>query len=378
MLSIFNLKENSFRRTPTSSDILPWFGFKGLKSKFSGLIERSLQETPRICVLNRGKIGAGKTHVATFFSQPANLPIVSNNYSKVFSYLVESPKQANQAFFELYSRILNAISFEEIKKASERIRAWNSVDEATKKIQAITKNEDMSNVLLQISADNFFEVKLYLSGSGTVKDLRKIGVVRKLSTTHDYSNMLSGILALLIFSGESKENPFNRVILWIDEMEDLATYLTKFFLPFTSGLRELIDTLNDHFTLFLNFTFSAPNELPTIGSVLGDAIMSRINDHVVFEPPSKEDLRAYLLELFSNNRVREIEPNSIYPFDRGSFETLLATLDSRTPRYVNSLLDGGLRLLAKHPKVTGQTCPTISKELFEESLKEILPLIEDF
>src|ERR1700752_507009 len=100
----------------------------------------------------------------------------------------------------------------------------------------------------------------------------------------------------LLIHGQSKDQPtVSRVVLWLDEMEDLLYFPTRYYLPFTQALREVIDNTNVHMTIMLNFTFSEPEDLPAIENVLGQAIMQRVNQHIVFQEPTVDDLKKYLL-----------------------------------------------------------------------------------
>ena len=58
----------------------------------------------------------------------------------------------------------------------------------------------------------------------------------------------------------------------------------------TQAIREILDRHGSHLTVLWNFTFSEPEDLPAIENVLGQAIMERVNQHIVFREASSEDM----------------------------------------------------------------------------------------
>jgi len=376
MLEKFELKETAFPLTPHLSNEVAWYGFPELKKKIKNTIARSLTETSRVCTLNRGQWGVGKTHAASFFSNKLNLPDFEDKYSKVYSYIIESPKETNKAFIDFFNRVVNAVTFNEIKQCVSLCRQLAGDKVLEENILQMTKNEDVAHVLSRINDDNLLMSKTYLNGGGTATDLKKLGVAKKLITTHEFAVVLSGIFYVLINSGTSKNKPFNRLILWIDEMEDLVYFPTRHYRPFTQALRDVIDKTTDHFTLFLNFTFTEPEDLASIETVLGEAIMSRINQHIIFGQSQENDVQLYLKELLADNRTGKgpYPSPETYPFGRDTFNMVVKACVSHTPRYINKFCDKLLRQIVDDPDIVGKNKPIVTSELVE---KYIARTIED-
>lgn len=367
MFENFSLKDTAFRLTPEPSDGVPWYGFQALKGRIEQITSRSLREEPRICVLNRGQYGAGKTHAGLHFSHVLSALPHSQQYSKVYSFLIESPKQGNRAFSELFGRIMNAITFREIRDCSEFLQAQVGVEQLFGRLLKTAKNENVAKVLAGLNEENSLMSQTYLSGGGGARDLKALGAATRLSTDHDFAAVLVAIFYLLIYSGRTQAG-VNRLVLWIDEMEDLVYFPTRYYLPFTQALREVIDRTGNHFTLFLNFTFTEPEDLPTIGSVLGDPIMSRINQHIVFEQSSEEDLRQYLLDLLKDNRINAAAYEETYPFDTEAFDVIVAAGIGHTPRFINKVCDSVLRQLLQVPEIAAEQQPVITRSRLEGCL----------
>ena len=159
MLENFELKETTFPITPYLSNKVAWYGFPELKRKIENTIVRSLSETSRVCTLNRGRIGVGKTHAASFFSNKLNLPNFEDKYSKVYSYIIQSPKEGNKAFIDFFNRVVNAVTFNEIKQCVSRCRQLTGDKVLEENILQTTNNEDVAHVLSQINDDNMLRCK---------------------------------------------------------------------------------------------------------------------------------------------------------------------------------------------------------------------------
>ena len=372
MFEKFKLKDNAFPVTPGDQDGIAWFGFKDLKHKFQSLLDRSMSEPLRLCVLNRGRFGAGKTHAAQYFcgqySEQENVGL----YSRIIPVVIESPKQAQKAFVDFSSRLLNAFTFDRVIKASENLRKLGGDSALSSKLLEATGSEDIATALSKIDNDNRLLTKTYLFGGGTAKDLRELGVAKRLTSDHEFALAIVGVLYLLIHGQSRKSETVSRIVLWIDEMEDLVYFPTRYYLPFTQALREMIDRTNSHLTLMLNFTFSEPEDLPAIENVLGQAIMQRVNEDVIFQPPNADEMRSYLLDLLEHNRTEGAECSQTFPFANDAFDLLTKSATSRTPRFLNKLCDTLLRDLDDDPTFDIKKKGEIRLEVLKEKLPELL------
>ncbi len=377
MFELFNLKDNSFPVTPGDQGDTPWFGFKALKREFDTAFQRSASETLRLCVLNRGRLGAGKTHAARYFSERQASRRNVGRYLRFLPIVIESPKQPQKAFVDFAGRLFNAITFRRIVQAAENLRTMTSEEKLFASLLDTTGSEDVATVLSKITEANLLPSKTFLLGAGGVKELRDLGLAKRLTSEHEFALAVIGVLHLLIHGQSNEPGPLSRVILWLDEMEDLVYFPTRYYLPFTQAIREVIDSTSQHFTLLLNFTFSEPEDLPAIENVLGQALMQRVNHHIVFKQPTAEDYDDYLLELLKHNRLDQRKCSQTFPFSKEAFDLLIQSAATRTPRFLNKLCDMLLRDLqaVNTPGPGGRQ--EISREAVEEKLPNILTLIEE-
>ena len=69
---------------------------------------------------------------------------------------------------------------------------------------------------------------------------------------------------------------------------------------------------------------------------------------MIFNADSKEELKTYLIDLFSDNRINAIDNNETFPFSINGIDHLLDTiiesLPSPTPRDLNKFCDSGKQL----------------------------------
>ncbi|HUU00983.1 MAG TPA: hypothetical protein VM425_06045 [Myxococcota bacterium] len=375
MFERFKIRDTAFPVTPASANGVKWYGFPKLHRRLSDVIRRSMEETARVCILNRGPWGAGKTHAATYFTEKSNIKKPVGTYGAVHTILVETPKQGSGAFYDLFKRIMNAVTFRVITDCVVALRGTAGIDKLTAALMRACQNEDIAYVLAHLDDKNKLETRAYLHGTVGLRDMRAIGAATKLTSDHDFACALNGIMWLLIHSGGGTKTRFNRVILWIDEMEDLVYFPTRYYLPFTQTLRGVIDKTSEHLTLFVNFTFTEPEELETIGSVLGNALMARINNHVVFEDSTEEDVEQYLLELLADNRTDGEKYSKTHPFDAAAFKMITEACATHTPRYINGLCDMLLRKLCESPAPKGDKV-MVTREMIEDILPKLASQLE--
>ncbi len=168
------------------------------------------------------------------------------------------------------------------------------------------------------------------------------------------------------------------MFLWVDEIENMFFFPQNHYLQFITALRALIDKSCEHFTLFLNVTYTEPEELSTIETVLGESLMQIVDGHIFFEGVDKEDLTKYLLELMSNNRVRQAqETDKYYPFVKDSFEMIIESTVGRTPRYLNKLCSVLLKNIAAEEKYNFKEGNRIDAGMVQKELPAILAYLHD-
>ena len=161
---------------------------------------------------------------------------------------------------------------------------------------------------------------------------------RNIEKTQDYFRVLAGVFHCFIGLSESNTDvaAHNRFCLWIDEMENFIYFTPPQYRPFGQGLRELIDRMPHYFTLFMNFTLTAPEEYEEIELILGGYLTDRITRHIFFDEMREDQARLqYISDLLSYYRTQEKPKTDYFPFTEEALRTLLVNLQHRTPKDMN-------------------------------------------
>jgi len=352
------LKGDPFPSTPPSNPAeAVWAGFPDLKRQLDGLFVQALTSTRTQVVLNRGDYGSGKTHAAVYFRDKRHLPSARGKavVEDTCIVYVQTPKEQERASELLYRNIIERIRFRNIRSAVRNTINDLGSDEALEKLQEVTESDVLGTAIWLLGLQDRISQKLYEDGEGVSKwqtllesyfyssatrsDLRELGLSRGISGMEDRWRVLGGMLNCLVRFTDPNDIPNHvRLILWVDELEDLIYYTSKNFRPFTERLRELIDRLPAYFTLFLNITLASPEAFEDMGTILGRALLDRVTDQVYFKEPDEEGAYDYVRDLLQQFRIRHPrvrELPDVYPFEEEALRFLISTLPVRTPRDLN-------------------------------------------
>jgi len=353
------LKQNPFPDTPPRKpgDAV-WAGMPRLRAQFEALFVEALTTSMTQVVLNWGAYGSGKTHAAVYFGVPDRLPRVEGERVKdTWILYVHTPRDPSQADQILYRDILEAIRFSRLRKVVRDLIAYSGEETALGMLQDIVESEPLGRALWLLGLEHGGPGQLRLLGheaeSGewqrlleayffsqhTKSDLKRLGLSRGVDSSQDRFRILGGVLQSLIglAPAENLEH-HSRILLWIDEMEDLIYFTSRQYRPFTQGLRDLIDRLPNYFTLFMNFTLAAPEAYEDATIVLGQALMDRVTHQVYFQEPDQQEAFDYvedLLRIFRTEDPVERGLPATYPFTEDTLRSVIANLPNRTPRNLN-------------------------------------------
>ncbi len=329
-----------------------------LKNQFNALFVEALSTSATQVVLNWGAYGSGKTHAAIYFSARDHLPRVKGEQVRdVWILYVHTPRDPSQADIILYREILETILFSRLRQVIRSIVAEYGNQDASKMLQELVGSEALGKALwllglepsgsgqLRLLGDDEESkewqrlLEVYFFSQHTKNDLKRLGLSRGIDNPQDRFRILSGVLQCLIGLAPAKEiGRHSRVLLWIDEMEDLIYFTSRQYRPFTQGLRDLIDHLPSYFTLLMNFTLAAPEAYEDATVVLGQALMDRVTQQIYFQEPNEEEAYEYasdLLNAFRSQASPELGLPPSYPFSEESLKEIIAMLPKRTPRNIN-------------------------------------------
>lgn len=356
------LKQNPFPNTPPRDpNYTVWAGFTRLREQFNNIFHEAISTDRTQVVLNWGEYGSGKTHAATFFQLKNNVLLDREIFLKdVEIYYIQTPREQDKADILLYRSILEAIKFKRIRKSVKNmidtIGSEKTLDILQKNVDSevlgksiwlLGQNRNNSGQLVLFdeetsSSDWDLLLESFFHSQASKNDLKKLGLSRGIDSAHDRFRVLGGMLNTIIgFGSADNLAEHSRVILWIDEMENLIYFTSKYYLPFTQGLRELIDQLPQYFTVFMNVTLASPEAFQDIETILGKALLDRKTHEVYFREPNNDEAFEYVKDILRFYRTEAWNENSeteTYPFEEPALKKALSDfLNTRTPRDINQL-----------------------------------------
>lgn len=327
-LKSLNLEFNPFQDITPSRDSgnLVWAEMSDVREKLERSYNDCIKNNSRQMVLNWGPYGGGKTFSAYYFMQQN-----STAQNLVHIYL-RCPKDGAKSTKELFKLVIDDLDFMKIcehisflvhKHGEEKLMSYltpKAGREYAKAICLLASNDDDTIALLN----------RYVYAGLTNTELKKLGLAKPIKEDSDCMKFLTGILSC--FAG-NKDIYNGRVVLWIDEMEDLIYYSPKHYKIFSQSLRDLVDSINNGFLVFLNFTL-ADNSESTVEIMLGGAVWSRITRKIRFKEFTLENARQYSLELLD---FAKINKNSNKPIDATIVDQVLSIIPESelTPREIN-------------------------------------------
>lgn len=352
------LKQNPFTiNPPQSPEMVVWAGLPRLKAQFEELFMELVTTSPTQVVLNWGPIGGGKTHAALYFSLPERWPLVEGEQTKTSQIIyVRTPKDPSRAVEIFYRDVIETLRFSRLRAVVRDIVEEHGKQEALKMLEDAVDSEHLGKAIWllgfesnrakqlelfqeSIESDWSQTLSAYFFSEHTKSDLKKLGLSRSISSAQDRFRIIAGILRCLIgLTPEQDLSQHSRVVLWLDEMEDLIYFPTRQYRPFTQGLRDIVDRLPSYFTLMMNFTLASPEAFEDAGVVLGLTLMDRVTRQIYFREPDEKEAFEYVCDLLQAFRTEKPEDWNLlptYPFDKETLKGTIGMLPERTPREIN-------------------------------------------
>ena len=341
--NLAGLRENPFTISPpTNPKQAIWAGLKELKGELDSVFREAKVYAPTQVVLCRGSIGGGKTHASLFFSYDENIPETSPSVQNIEVLRVQTPTETGNPARDFYLDVMEQIGLERIGEAIGKNVESVGVDVVKRNLRQTMVSGDFAKALLGLgpSPSSLMPAMLlspYFLGKCTTTELRKLRLNRNIEKTQDYFRVLAGVFRCLAGLSDSTDvTDHNRFCLWIDEMENFIYFTPPQYRPFGQGLRELVDRLPYFFTLFMNFTLTAPEEYEEIELILGGYLTDRITRQIFFhEVKDQEELLQYVRELLAHYRTEGKPKPPYFPFTEDALRALLSNLQRGTPRDVN-------------------------------------------
>jgi len=338
---VFLKKDPFLLEAPQEVEATVWADMERARKQLEQIIANSLFSGVTQVIFNRSVWGAGKTHAARYFTNENNVRIHHFD-GWIKCIYTRTPKQPEKAVQLFYERILEELRWESIRQwVNEANKALGNEKEAVEFFFSITRDSDLARAVWLLGNLEYNErlLRKYFIGKLTNKELDDLKLAKNLepSDARQRVAVLEAILkAAMGVEGEQK----GRVLIWIDETEDLNLYQRGRQRLLTGLWRDLVDSMPRGLTLFLNYTPAAGELVVDVGGVFGEGLKSRFTDTLSFEPLDEKDALTYVIDLLNSATYREKDslpprlPIS-YPFEEEALVQALAGISARTPRKIN-------------------------------------------
>jgi hypothetical protein len=331
-----------------------------LKKDADFLLTTILASTPsRLAACFFGEWGAGKTHMASYYSRPEALKEYAKKLGIAPPISLKLITPATAIIDTFYLNMLDLIDISSLKKTVNGLIAGPTVVQTQEHSIEILKPivKDTYTALAFLAPEDL--LKSYLYQSATNKELKDVGIPRGISTDSDKLNALRAVLNLLT-------RQYSRLIIWLDDAERIRDLSGRDLTEFQIFLRDLLDYVPSNLSIIMLFTLSPTEEVNDVILYLGDALRSRLSHSIAVEEMTKADFKKYvadLIEYFRTNDGKELD--EYFPFDEEVVgyiydkmreeDTLLKKEQrgslSITPRNINQVCSQLLELALKDPKI---------------------------
>ena len=243
------LTQNPFLKTPPSRpEDAVWAGFPDLKKQLDAVFTEAFSSSRTQIILIRGEHGSGKTHAATFCRRKEYLAhFQSQKFVPSFEIIyIRTSDETDNGDILLYQNIIEALRFRNIRALIKSTITELGSQAALAKLQELAGSEALGKALWllgyekarsgqltlfqdeDIGSNHHKLLERYFYSQNTKGDLKRLDLSRGIDSTRDRFQLLSAILQCFIGLDNIEDiTRHRRIILWIDEMEDLIIYDTR-------------------------------------------------------------------------------------------------------------------------------------------------------
>jgi hypothetical protein len=332
----FNVNLETLRAVPDGNSDLKWFGFTQEKEQISRAIRNSMRQKRPYGAILQGAWGSGKTHSAKYFSalRIGDLADESTIYDDFLSIYLEGPKAGSPSFQDFFYRAFNAIGFRQLTAAVAQIEASGQMESFAETLYQETNDEDVATIFGRMIGSSPGKIRGVFLGKSTKKERDELEIIRDFKTEFEMSLLLRGMFLALSWPNTAESRP-KRVLLWIDELENLIFMREAQVQQFSQHFRQFWDSAVN-VTVMLCFSFSDPNESATIDNVLTSALVERISERIILNYPDTAGVNSYVSDLLrSISDPAQLRTASHYPLTDEGFARFINLCEGRTPRTIN-------------------------------------------
>jgi len=346
------------------SDVDYWADNKEVQSRIIQAQIDSIMFSSTSLYVFWGPLGVGKTFAASYLANPKTKDFILRSLKrpKEFAPLVLRvyavvPLRTGQLTFSVHRAIVKKV-FSEISKDQQLIK---SLAKVYKKLEAGNIKVAFKDIARRIVPT--MEGKISISNIENcegfkllIQEKSKLG---KIVDINDLVTIVKTLINVLL-------SKYKRIIIMIDELENLARATGTERLLFSDYLRRMHDEIDLGLTLILIFTFDSYEE---VTSTLQPALVSRIREVIEFSfVKSVSDVKEYIndcLWLRSGKKSSEImDPQVLDKISETLYSKFKGRLSFRDINKEMHQIFTTTFMFAKQPSHF-----RISSELYEDAMK---------
>jgi len=304
-----NLREWPFNIVPSEDTASVWVGRPEALRRLRILLRTVSRVPASQIVLLWAAYGGGKTHALK------HLHGMTREKPDLLALYTATP-EGIRSFLDVYRAIIDA-ALESGTVAAAGRDLFSRIGSPGR--------SDLERALIRVGtlAIDDREVRTAISWLKAEKvpqrDLRDIGISRRLESTIDGVDCLNELITVLQRDGAVK------VLLLIDEIQEIEKLKDKQRAEAVGGLHKVFDRTTDGLTLVLSFTTAAQAQ---VKHIIGDALFDRRSE-ILALPPIIVDEGVELVEGLL--RAWSIDANkSPFPFDAGAIRAGVEAIDAET------------------------------------------------
>lgn len=275
--------------------------------------------------------GAGKTHTLRYLSHYADKGSAKNGNGQLITVYTEFPKGA-KSFLDLYRSLLVSIDMEALTEAYFDVAA--SKDAAHVQLVKRLKQAapDLYMALHVLATGKEFESALAFrwlrSDPVPQAELKKIGIVQRMTTSEEATRSLASIVMLLDAAAKIQGRPGGRLIWIIDEFQRVQKTGQRGIDDINSGLHSTFNVCPNALTLVFSFSGKADERFP---SFFSRELRDRIGrtKTVLLPPMSFDDATRFVREILGQFRIGSASSAPYFPFTEASAKAILADIEAR-------------------------------------------------
>lgn len=235
-----------------------------------------------------GSIGVGKTFAAQYLANPKTKEIVRESFKKdvetlIFRVVAASALKTGQLIYSLYKDIVrNCLN--KILSDRKLIQVLNTSHDQidNEKIKAAFRDIQKAMILTVDGRLNIEKIAMSEGYKLLIQDKSKLG---KVQDTNELITIIKFLAWVLL-------HRFNRIIITIDELENLARGTRAETFLVNDLIRKMHDEVEYGLTLILIFTFDSFDD---VRGTLQPSVVDRIRDVIEFNFVEKvSDIKEYI------------------------------------------------------------------------------------